>query len=511
MKLLQDLVAGYGGAFGVHVWTSTLWLAIALLAAATLRPITARTRCTLLLLGVAKFAIPSAALAVLLERLGAQPPQPVVLPLTFLASPVALSGTAAAKALPWMDLLFALWFTVALVMFGRWCLIRRRLAMTAMRTADAPSAREVAALAAARRRVGVGHAIDLVRSPICEAPAVLRVIRPVIVLPGASLDDLDDAEIETLLAHECAHVRRGDNLVGVLEAAIWSLFWFHPLLWIAHQQLARAREQACDEVVAEGAERSTYLKALAKICRLAVVPRVHGVSCMASAKLKERIEHMMNYPALRSRALPHRSITVAAAAVFTLFTVGAALVSRPASATESKSGPYAFRIEVSKVGEKLNVRATITENATGSVVSSPTAHVPNRTFALTQQVDGVDFEIVATPDEKNMVNGTFVARQGSIELQRGAFTASIGEAKTPAAEYSGQPISMNLKDADLRNLLETFGKLTGLEMRVEEGIEGKVTTTWTNVPWDQAFDTLLKEHGLAYRIEKGVIYVRRSR
>ncbi len=78
-------------------------------------------------------------------------------------------------------------------------------------------------------------------------------------------------------------------------------------------------------------------------------------------------------------------------------------------------------------------------------------------------------------------------------------------------EFTGQPISMNLKDADLRNVLATFGKLTGLEMRVEEGINGKVTTTWTNVPWDQALDTLLKERGLAYRIEKRAIYVSRSR
>ncbi|HET7711188.1 MAG TPA: M56 family metallopeptidase [Thermoanaerobaculia bacterium] len=511
MSLLRDLASSWGESIASHLWSSTIWIALVLLAATVLRPITARTRCTLLLLGVAKFAVPSAAIASLLQRWKTEASTPLDLPLTFLASPVSLAQGQSRSTMAWLEALFALWIAVALFIFVRWLLTRWRLAALAMRTAEPPSVEEVEALTRARARVGVRQSIDIVRSSISEAPAVLRVVRPVIVLPAAGLDPLDRDEMETLLAHECAHVRRADNLIGMFEAAIWSLFWFHPLLWIAHSQLARAREQACDEVVAAGSERTVYLKALAKICRLAVVPRIHGVSCMASAKLKERIDHVMNYPTLHSRALPHRSITALAVIAFALITIGAALVSRPLSAGETKPGPYAFRIDVARVGEKLKASATITENATGKIIASPTTEVRDRAFAITLEVNGVDFEILATGVDRDSVDGTFVAREGSNELQRVKFSTAIGDGATTAPLYSGEPISMNLKDADLRDVLKTFGNLTGLEMRVDEGIEGKVTVSWVNVPWDQAFDTLLKERGLSYRIEKGVIYVRRSR
>lgn len=513
MQTIHDLVAAYGGAFAGHLWNSTLWLAAALTAGLTLPRLTARTRYAILLLGVAKFAIPSAAIASLIAKIRpAQPPETDSV-LSFLASLPLVPPAPAAAVFGWREALALTWVCIAAAMFLRWVLIRRRLSVSAMRTATAPSPREVAALQRARTHIGVRQAVDLVRTSVSEAPAVLRVVRPVIVLPAAGCDDLGEDELESLLEHECAHLKRRDNLAGVFEAALWSLFWFHPLLWIAHQQLGRTREQACDEQVAAIENRSgTYLTALAKMCRLALVPRVHGVSCMASAKLKERIESIMNYPSLHARALSHGSITAVTAVLLALFTVGAALVSRSATATETKAGPYALRIDVARAGKKLNIRATITENTTGAVVAQPSVIAArNETFRSGAKTDDVEFEIAGTTDQSNRVSGTFVVRQGSSELQRLNFKATVADQPAAAPNYSGEPITLNLKDADLRDVLKTFGRITGMEIRAEDGVAGKVTVSWVNVPWDQAFDALLKERGLIYRIEKGVIYVTRSK
>ena len=68
-------------------------------------------------------------------------------------------------------------------------------------------------------------------------------------------------------------------------------------------------------------------------------------------------------------------------------------------------------------------------------------------------------------------------------------------------KFTGDPITLNLKEANLRDVIMTFSKLTGLEMRFETPVEGKVTVSWHNVPWDEAFDSLLRENGLKYRIE----------
>ena len=73
--------------------------------------------------------------------------------------------------------------------------------------------------------------------------------------------------------------------------------------------------------------------------------------------------------------------------------------------------------------------------------------------------------------------------------------------------YTGEPVSLSLLNADLRDVLGTFGKITGTEIQVDPGIEGKVSVSWKNVPWDEAFDSLLEENDLTYKLEGKTIHV----
>jgi type IV pilus assembly protein PilQ len=59
----------------------------------------------------------------------------------------------------------------------------------------------------------------------------------------------------------------------------------------------------------------------------------------------------------------------------------------------------------------------------------------------------------------------------------------------------------------LRDVIGTFGRITGMAMQVDDSVQGKVSVSWHNVPWDQAFDSLLKDNGLTYRIEGKTIHV----
>src|SRR5262249_9367601 len=159
-------------------------------------------------------------------------------------------------------------------------------------------------------RLGLNTSIDLIAAPTFEAPAVVRLFRPLLILPPDGCQSLDDDELESLLCHECAHVARRDNLVGLFEAIAGAVFWFNPLVSIARRRIAAAREEACDERVADAnLPAGTYAGALAKVCRALIAPRVAAVSCMANAHLKERIEHLMRYDSLRTSARSHRLTT----------------------------------------------------------------------------------------------------------------------------------------------------------------------------------------------------------
>jgi len=64
--------------------------------------------------------------------------------------------------------------------------------------------------------------------------------------------------------------------------------------------------------------------------------------------------------------------------------------------------------------------------------------------------------------------------------------------------YTGDPISLNLKDADIKDVLRTFAQLTGLNIAVDPQVSGTVTVDFVDVPWDQALDLILRQNGLTY-------------
>src|SRR5205823_10645967 len=73
--------------------------------------------------------------------------------------------------------------------------------------------------------------------------------------------------------------------------------------------------------------------------------------------------------------------------------------------------------------------------------------------------------------------------------------------------YTGEPISLNLKDADIKDVIRTFAQLTGLNIAVDPGVSGSVTVDFNDVPWDQALEIILRQNSLAYVLEGNVMRV----
>jgi hypothetical protein len=75
--------------------------------------------------------------------------------------------------------------------------------------------------------------------------------------------------------------------------------------------------------------------------------------------------------------------------------------------------------------------------------------------------------------------------------------------------FSGEPISIDLKDADIKDVLRTFSRLTGLNIVTDGDVLGSVTVNLDNVPWDQALDVILTSHSLGYVVQSNVMRVAR--
>jgi beta-lactamase regulating signal transducer with metallopeptidase domain len=125
-------------------------------------------------------------------------------------------------------------------------------------------------LESARTKVGWRGKVDLRNSESCVTPLVVGHWRPTILLPSTVLERLDDAELESVLAHELVHLRRRDSWVRLATAVARTLYFFHPVAWWLGRELDRLREDACDEstVAALRGKRHAYGSALVKTAEL---------------------------------------------------------------------------------------------------------------------------------------------------------------------------------------------------------------------------------------------------
>lgn len=512
-RAAADLLPGLAS----HVWSSTIFLLAVLAILFVLRRrLTAGARFSLALIGLVKFTLPDAVIGAGVRALGdilrIDSRGPLEVPLQVVAGALRVD-LAPVETRLWPAIVLGIWWTVALILILRLAWAHYRLSSLSARTALPARPREIAALVRARRRAGARGRIDIARSTLPEAPAVLRVRRPLVVLPIAGCDDLSDDELESLLCHECAHVARRDNLLAGCASILCALFWFHPLVWIARRILMIERERACDEIAAGSADGGeTYLAALTKFCHAAIGPEAPGISRMATAQLKERMDHVMHYAALKAQAPSPVRVTLLAVAALALFTIASGVVGSERSFAQSKAHPpYAIRVTATRTGGAIAVAGTVRENATQTVIAAPalTLDANRQGSARSSAPGGMQVAFEARPEGADRLAVEVTIEKAGTVIQKSTLqvTPSDAAAVDRPQEYTGELIDLRVANANLREVLATFGQITGLQMRIDEAVQGKVSLSWHNVPWDEALDSIVRENGLTYRIEGSTLHV----
>jgi Zn-dependent protease with chaperone function len=118
------------------------------------------------------------------------------------------------------------------------------------------------------------RSVTLATSERVSVPAAIGFFRPMIVLPVWALRELTPAELNIVLLHEFAHLRRGDAWTNLLQKIVRAVFLFHPAVWWIERRLSLEREMACDDrVLAEIANPQGYAKCLIALLEKSVARR----------------------------------------------------------------------------------------------------------------------------------------------------------------------------------------------------------------------------------------------
>ena len=140
--------------------------------------------------------------------------------------------------------------------------------------------------------------VTIVRSDRADVLVTWGVVWPKILVPS-DVDEWPRDRIEMVLAHELAHVRRGDWLVQMVVEILKAIYWFNPLFWIACARLRQESEYACDDVVINiGVDSRTYATELVKLARRFGKCRHRWLPAPAMAarpsNLERRVRAMLN-------------------------------------------------------------------------------------------------------------------------------------------------------------------------------------------------------------------------
>jgi Zn-dependent protease with chaperone function len=132
--------------------------------------------------------------------------------------------------------------------------------------ASAPSGDVIAISLRLIARLHVTRPVQLLLSTLVEVPTVIGWLSPVILLPAGALAGLTPVQLEALLAHELAHIRRWDYLINLLQNVVETLLFYHPAVWWLSARVRQERENCCDDLAARACgDRVSYAEALVRM------------------------------------------------------------------------------------------------------------------------------------------------------------------------------------------------------------------------------------------------------
>ena len=193
---------------------------------------------------------------------------------------------------PWIFLLWFFFFMFKVTQLVRGFLAVDKLRKMGIRNS---TAEWINSLNNLKGILGIRKKIDLHESRLIHQPIVIGFFKPVILVPLGLLNGLRPQEVEAILLHELAHIRRNDYLVNLFQSLLETVFFFNPFLYWLSEMIRDERELCCDAVAVEhSGDKKLFLEALLSFYQKAA-PTPYALGLMGNKSLLiKRIDRIVN-------------------------------------------------------------------------------------------------------------------------------------------------------------------------------------------------------------------------
>ncbi len=145
-------------------------------------------------------------------------------------------------------------------------------------------------------QLGISKKIKALEVDFIKVPSVFGHLKPIILLPIGMVNQLSMDQVEMILLHELAHIKRHDFLVNIMQSILEILFFFNPAIWIISREVRQERENACDDfIVKNNHQVIPYIKTLAQLnSRAAVAYQISpGILGNGKNQLLKRMQRLI--------------------------------------------------------------------------------------------------------------------------------------------------------------------------------------------------------------------------
>ena len=129
--------------------------------------------------------------------------------------------------------------------------------------------------------------VTLAVSDQVQVPAAIGFFKPMIVLPAWALRELSAEELNSILIHELAHLRRWDDWSNLAQKVLRAVFFFHPAVWWVENQVSLEREMACDDIVlSKQVSPRSYAECLVSVAEKSLLRRGLAMAQAAVSRMR---------------------------------------------------------------------------------------------------------------------------------------------------------------------------------------------------------------------------------
>ena len=140
-------------------------------------------------------------------------------------------------------------------------------------------------------KMKITQAIDIKMNTQILVPMLIGTLKPLILIPVSLISRLSSEQLEVIIAHELAHLKRNDFLINIFQSFVDIVFFYHPAMWLFSAQIRKERENCCDDMAIKITGNKILLaKTLIQIQEgLAISPRLALAFGENTFSLKDRI------------------------------------------------------------------------------------------------------------------------------------------------------------------------------------------------------------------------------